>query len=203
MSVYDYNKTAPDVKAYLPVGYKGDVYRITREWLDIIPAPKTPIKYLEIGAYHGASICSVMKTHTTHASSIVHCIDPWFDYDEFDEYKNTQPTNYSLFLQNVSKLDIKDLNKLYIHRGLSNTIVPTFPDESFDIIFIDGNHATQYVFEDALLASKKVKRGGWIVFDDFDQKDVKAGIDYFMHMYSNLFEKNIMHNGQLFSHRKE
>ncbi|MBU1110792.1 class I SAM-dependent methyltransferase [Patescibacteria group bacterium] len=53
-------------------------------------------------------------------------------------------------------------------QGWSNWVVKTIPDESLDFVFIDGNHAYEYVVEDIALWSKKVKKGGIIYGHDFD-----------------------------------
>jgi predicted O-methyltransferase YrrM len=50
----------------------------------------------------------------------------------------------------------------------SEDAVSWFADESIDILHIDGNHATEAVLKDVRLFLPKVKRGGYIWFDDAD-----------------------------------
>jgi hypothetical protein len=199
---YDYSKTTELVKSYLPKEYKGDVFRLSYSWQTIIPITNEPIKIMEIGTYHGANVCSYMKTYTQHNKSEIHCVDPYIDYKGYGEYKSKQQSNYSIFLNNISKLEPIDLNKIYIHRGLSEDIVPLFPNESFDIIFIDGNHDKKYVLEDAVLCFKKLKLGGWMVFDDMQCKEVSDAVHVFLTIYSPFFELFKMENAQLFIKRK-
>lgn len=199
---YNYSNTNDFIKSQLPLGFQGNVYRISYNWLTIIPDIKEPIKILEIGVYHGANVCSLMKTYACHNKTEIHCVDPWIDYNGYNEYISNQPSNYSIFLNNISKLNIIDVNKIYIHRELSENIVPNFVNESFDIIFIDGNHAKQYVLEDSIFCFKKIKKGGWMIFDDMQDKEVSDAVRLFLDIYSQYFEVFKIHNAQLFIKRK-
>lgn len=197
-SPYDYVHTTPYVKGLLPDGYVGNVYRLSDSWTAVFPTSDTPYTILEIGAYHGSNICSLMKTYARHAGSKIHCVDPWYDYEEYSEYKDAQSTNYSIFLKNITKLAPIDLNKIYLYRGLSEDIVPTFSDNMFDIIFIDGNHETKYTLEDAVLCFKKLKPGGWMIFDDMQSEVVSRSVDVFISIYRPFVKNLAIHNGQFF-----
>lgn len=179
-------------KEQIQDGFVGPIFTLTDNWLPVIPLPKGPIKYLEIGAFFGANICSIMKTYAAAEGSEVHCVDPWSDYDGYPEYKNDQHNIYAGFLSNMSRLAPKDNQKLYIHRGFSADILPTFKSEYFDIIYIDGNHEASYVAEDAILAFKKVRPGGYIIFDDFTWDGVKCGFEAFYHAYSTHLEQPVI-----------
>jgi hypothetical protein len=170
------------------IGFSGAIFTLTDNWLPVIPLPTSPIKYLEIGAFHGANVCSIVKTYAAVAGSEVHCVDPWKDYDAYPEYKGQQNQVYSIFLHNICKLSDEELNKLYIHRSFSADIIPTFPDNYFDIIYIDGNHEAPYVLEDAILSFKKLKVGGHLIFDDFTWDGVQAGLNSFMNTHKDYFE---------------
>ena len=87
------------------------------------------------------------------------------DYDEYPEYKGYQETGWETFNRNIQKCT--DSSKFVVKRGFSDDIVPTFPDQFFDLIFVDGNHETEYVYRDGLMSLEKVKIGGYIVFDDY------------------------------------
>jgi hypothetical protein len=124
-----YENASESAKALLPIGFQGNVYRLADNWEVVIPKMEQPIKILEIGVYHGANMCSLVKTYATHELSEIHCVDPWMDYEEYPEYKQEQSTNYSIFLKNISKLSPTDVHKIYVYRGLSEDIVPTFQTE--------------------------------------------------------------------------
>jgi hypothetical protein len=199
---YDYSKISYLETTWLPPGYKGNVYNMSYKWKDIIPTTRDPIRVMEIGAYHGANVCCLTKSHAIHTGSEIHVIDPWTDYKGYDEYKDEQAMNYANFMRNISKLSPCDLAKIFIHRMKSEEIDKKFADEMFDIIYIDGNHKTKFVLEDSIMAYKKIKRGGWIVFDDVFDPEVKEGIQIFLHLYKSYFASDIhTKNGQLFIQR--
>jgi hypothetical protein len=176
----------------LPEGFDGIIYNLSYKWLEVIPKTDEPIKYLEIGAYQGANVCSLVKTYATHKDSEIHCVDPWFDYDGYNEYKTKQQTNYSKFLRNISKLDPEDIQKIHIHRDLSKNVLPTFKDDMFDMIYIDGNHHRTYVLEDAIHAFRKLKPGGWMIFDDMHHEEVDNDVQCFMTSFGPEFSKQII-----------
>ena len=114
----------------------------------------------------------------------MYCIDPWEDYDDYNEYKNQQPKIYNSFINNVENSGVKD--KIIINRGYSYLEIPKFPDEFFDIIYIDGNHEPDYVLEDAVLSFRKLKKNGIMIFDDYGWGGpdlTKKGIDGFLSGY--------------------
>ena len=54
-----------------------------------------------------------------------------------------------------------------IHEGDSSTIMQSFPDDYFDVIYIDGDHYYEGVKKDVVAAYSKIKQGGHIVFNDY------------------------------------
>lgn len=54
-----------------------------------------------------------------------------------------------------------------LHLGDSSTTLSQFQDESFDWIYIDGDHRPDGVSKDAKVASTKVKTDGILVFNDY------------------------------------
>lgn len=199
---YDYSKASEYEKTLLPQGFIGNVYNLSYKWGKFIPEYETPIKIMEIGVYHGANVCSYMKTYAKNIYTEIHCVDPWIDYEEYPEYQNKQKTNYSIFMNNISKLNPVDLNKIYIHRGFSGNIVSTFQDESFDIIYIDGNHESKYVLEDAVLSFKKLKKGGWLIFDDIHDSFVMNAIQSFLFVNKSNFVSINSYSSQLILNKK-
>ena len=149
-----------------------------------------PIHYLEIGTFYGANLFSVANSYGLHSNSQLICIDPWEDYDDYPEYKNQQQTVYDTFLNNLENSGQKD--KIHVHRGYSNKVVPTLQDNFFDIIYIDGNHEPEYVLEDAVLCFRKLKVGGIMVFDDYGWGGpdlTQKGIDGFLSGYHKRITK--------------
>lgn len=184
---YDYSNIHLEEQKLLPIGYKGNVYNMSYKWKDIIKPTYDAIKILEIGAYHGANVCCLTQTHALNSASQIHCVDPWYDYDAYPEYRHHQATNYAQFIRNISKMNACDIAKIYLHRVKSEEAWTRFADEMFDIIYIDGNHDEKYVLQDATLAFPKLKKGGWLIFDDFSWDGVKSGFGLFLMTYHSKF----------------
>lgn len=56
---------------------------------------------------------------------------------------------------------------LQVKKGDSSSILHTFPDNTFDMIYIDGDHSYEGVKKDLQASIYKVKPGGWIMGHDF------------------------------------
>ena len=178
--------------------FTGVQYRLANNWmnhLNINDYENKAINYLEIGAFYGANILSVANSYRRHIDSKLYCIDPWKDYEDYPEYKNEQPKIYDTFMTNIEKSGEKE--KIVINRGYSNTEIPKFDDDFFDIIYIDGNHEPEYVLEDAVLSFRKLKKSGIMIFDDYGWGGpdlTQRGIDGFISGYHkriiNLGERN-------------
>jgi predicted O-methyltransferase YrrM len=119
------------------------------------------------------------------------CIDPWLDYDDYPEYKGRQESVYDAFTRNLDSSGQKE--KITVVRGFSHNEIPKFEDESFDIIYIDGNHEPDYVLEDAVLAFRKLKIDGLLIFDDYGWGGpdlTTRGIDAFRSAYHKRISTN-------------
>lgn len=170
--------------------FQGIKYKDATNWIGFVPQTSTPIRYLEIGVLCGNNVLSVEKLYASHPESVLVCVDPWIDYGEYPEYKGKITTYYDYFCQNTEHI----AEKLDVYRDFSHKVLPTLEDESFDIVYIDGNHETHYVVEDAVLAFRKLKSGGWLIFDDYEGNDVPPGIDAFIQGYRKKISPFVAHN---------
>ena len=176
------------VKEYYQETYKdyfGPVYKQPdRWWIPRINIDYTsPINYLEIGVFYGIHAIQVSEK-LTNPSSKIQCVDPWIDYNEYHEYLGQQNKIWNAFNRNLSKCENR--NKFEIHRGFSDDILPTFSDNFFDIVYVDGNHETEYVYRDGCMSFQKLKKRGYMIFDDYDWKETKVGIDRFINEYKSM-----------------
>ena len=182
--------------------FKGIKYRLANNWFSKISPEEyknKSINYLEVGTFYGANLLSVANTYGLHENSKLYCIDPWEDYDDYSEYKDQQDIIYNTFIKNIDNSNHKE--KIIINRGYSNKIIPTFNDNFFDIIYIDGNHEPEYVLEDAVLSFRKLKKGGIMIFDDYGwggPKLTKQGIDSFVRGYHKRITRLGILNTQVF-----
>jgi hypothetical protein len=144
------------------------------------------IRYLEVGVFYGIHLFEVAKTFP---NAQLYGVDPWLEYDEYSEYKGEQNSILSGFKRNLYKCP--DKTRIQTYRGFSSDIVPLFPNDFFDIVYVDGNHATEYVYKDACMSFEKTKSGGYIVFDDMDEKDwpqTRKGVRQFEDEYADKIE---------------
>lgn len=197
MQYLPFNRTQPNTRVVLPAfqlpeTFKGTSYRLADNWFPFVNVDSTkPIRYGEIGTFYGANLISVAMTYAQHPDSTLVAIDPWIDYDDYPEYKGQQISIYDTFRNNIAPY----ASKIDVRRGYSHEILPTLEDNSFDILYIDGNHEPEYVLEDAVLAFRKLKVGGMLIFDDYGWGGpdlTKRGIDAFL----NGYHKRIVVLGQ-------
>jgi hypothetical protein len=86
------------------------------------------------------------------------CIDPWDTYQDNrrgggkeQHYKNYEKTKARLAPYNATLI-----------RKFSTEAARDFADNSLDFVFLDGNHDFDYVMEDIITWSRKVRKGGII-----------------------------------------
>jgi hypothetical protein len=181
--------------------FEGVAYRTAVNWLPHIPLAEfagRPINYLEIGVFYGANLLSVCDTYAKHPGSRAFAVDPWADYDEYSEYRGQQDSAYAAFRRNLERSG--HLEKVRVLRGYSHAVVPALEDGLFDIVYIDGNHEPEYVVEDAVLAFRKLKAGGYMIFDDFGWGGpdlTQRGIEAFCHAFHKRIQHVALHDSQM------
>jgi len=192
--------------------FKGYCWRLCNNWFNTVPEFEGPIVYLEIGTLCGANLISVCKTYGRHPDSRFHVIDPWCDSPSYNEYRtpdghpfNVQENNYQCFLYNIESSGEKD--RVTVYRDFSYDVLIYLQEESYDLIYIDGSHNAPDVLEDAVLAFRRAKVGGWIVFDDYDWQDEfgngpKSAIDAFFQVYKDKLANVQVIRGQAFCQKK-
>ena len=65
-----------------------------------------------------------------------------------------------------------------IEIGRSQTMLASYPDEHFDLIYVDGDHSFEGVRDDAELGAKKLKETGVLVFNDYTMYDYLNNFPY-------------------------
>jgi predicted O-methyltransferase YrrM len=122
-----------------------------------------PVRYLEIGSFEGRSLAFV---HTLLKGDVrITSIDPFTDYSEFADVSWAAVS--AIFAANVESIGAKD--DVRVLKGRSIDHLPKLLDagETFDLIFIDGSHATLDIMVDAALAWQMLACGGLMIFDDY------------------------------------
>jgi predicted O-methyltransferase YrrM len=145
---------------------------------------------LEIGALYGGSSVYILEEFCKEEGSHHYIMD--INTNEFIE-NNINP--------------YKD--KLTYLLGESSDSFKQFTEKNvFDLIYIDGNHMSKYVLEDAVNSFYILKNGGYMIFDDFgggwEQEkhlQVKTAVESFVHSYEKYLD--VVHQGYQFIIRKK
>lgn len=163
--------------------YKTTDYKFSEDWFSgNIPTwkrmfewmgwtNKTPLAFLEIGAYEGRSTTWLVDNMMDHPNSILVSIDT---FEGSVEHSSGQKEN---LLERFQKNAVvaKWPEKIRPIRGDSKIVLSQMlmSPAKFDFIYVDGSHETYDVIVDGILAWQLLKPGGMIVFDDvlWDKKD--------------------------------
>jgi predicted O-methyltransferase YrrM len=152
-------------------------------------AGKPNIKALEVGSYEGRSAVWLLDNILTHPSSHMTCVDNFS--------VNGSEKVHQRFLRNMSKFK----SKYNLLKGVSRDMLklPKITKERYDIIYIDADHTSKNVLEDAVLCFPLLNHGGIMIFDDYtdnkehDNNCPKPAINAFMAAYAN--EIRVLHIG--------
>jgi predicted O-methyltransferase YrrM len=141
------------------------------------------LRTLEIGSFEGRSALWLLENILTHPSSQLICVDPFLPHIEVRFDHNLR------LCANPQRLQKR--------QGYSQDVLPTLPSHHFDLIYVDGNHQAVHVLFDAMQAWRLLKKGGILIFDDYqwhDKTDPRASqrpqlaIDLFLEQHANQLE---------------
>ena len=121
-------------------------------------------KGVEVGTFKG----DFAKTILSSWGGTLYMIDPWRGLgSEYDDTSNMVKEEHADSYHNTMN-SIKGFeHRAFMLRGLSNELIDLFQDESLDFVYIDGNHAYDFVIEDIKLWYPKVKKGGLVMGHDY------------------------------------
>jgi hypothetical protein len=114
----------------------------------------------EIGVDRGLFAADICKANP---GVKLYGIDPWQDYPEYGEVY-TQPYAEACYAEAQRRLAPYDVELI---RKLSMEAVGQFADDELDFVYIDGNHAYQFVLDDITAWSRKVRPGGIVSGHDY------------------------------------
>jgi hypothetical protein len=92
------------------------------------------------------------------------CVDPWQSYPAYDDNKNKPDEIHQAFLKATATLSPYGATFL---RMPSVDAAKLVPDQSLDVVYIDGNHIAEFVRADVEAWLPKVKPGGLICGHDY------------------------------------
>lgn len=114
------------------------------DFLDFIYKTTDPQEVVSVDLFEG-----INHSGDKDGQNIVHC-------NLNDEYSN--------LLSKYDKTNVK------IIKGDVQKVLSDFPDEYFDVIYIDADHSFDSVYADLNLSYKKTKKGGIISGHDFKKE---------------------------------
>lgn len=153
---------------------------------------------LTCGHAHGAEI-GVFEGDTTEALlahlpelELLICVDPFERYPAFDASTPKKEGKVATADLVKVKAAFKDRiapysSKCNFMNEYSSTAASAVPSDFLDFVFIDGNHAYEYVKEDIQLWAPKVKPGGLIVGHDYVAKPGYGVIQAVNEMFSRFY----------------
>jgi len=144
---------------------------------------------VEIGVFGGSSVYPMAEALRFSEKGLIYAIDPWKAKDCQVGYEPEDP-NYTWWTDiNLEKVYI-NFTKLITNNNLSKfcrimrttsaEAAPSFENESIDILHIDGNHSEEAALLDAKLFFPKVKKNGYIWFDDVNWSSTSKAVNYLL-----------------------
>lgn len=157
---------------------------------DLILATK-PKTIVEIGVFYGKSLICQSLALKKNGDGKIYGIDPW-NVVESIKYMSEQDTikwwselNYENIYQkclcNVIDFQVEDYVEI-IKNSAVNAIDKI--DFDIDILHIDGNHEEKSSYKDVALYVPKMKRGGFLWFNDANWSQCKKSISLIENTYN-------------------
>lgn len=105
-------------------------------------------------------------------------IDPWAHLPDWNKPFNVTSTDFdSVYHEALSKTAFAT-ERTVILRGKTTDVVHKIPDNSLDLVYIDGDHTLRGITIDLISLFPKVKTGGFIGGDDLTQTPWQHGTQY-------------------------
>jgi len=171
-----------------------DSLKYIQEKFDIDLSQKSPIK-LPIDKYRGLSslfgelgfrvgaeigvnkgryskwLCHKMRRNKPK----LFLVDPYLSYQEYGEYSDQEGLDA---IYEEAQVRLARYNCEFVKKK-SMDAIRDFNDNSLDFVYIDANHAFEFVVNDIAEWSKKVKPGGIISGHDYSKhfQEVKIAVD--------------------------
>lgn len=134
---------------------------------------------VEIGVFHGT-----YTRRLAQSGLKIYGIDPWLAYGDYIYFQNDQK---EIDRQYADALKVaSEYPNVTLIKKTSMDAVVDFPENSIDLVYIDGNHQFKYIAEDLYEWSKRVRRGGFIAGHDYAYihgGHVKQMVDCFVDCY--------------------
>jgi predicted O-methyltransferase YrrM len=122
-------------------------------------------RVLEVGSQFGYSTVVMALVATA-----VHAVD-WHQGDDIVGDHDSLPKLWV----NLGRYDVRE--RVVVHVGRSETVLPLLPAGSFDFAFHDADHTTEAVLTDARLILPLLAPGALLAFHDFGRYGVREAVE--------------------------
>tara|TARA_Y100000592_G_C5444346_1_gene305165 strand:- start:870 stop:1421 length:552 start_codon:yes stop_codon:yes gene_type:complete len=160
-------------------------YKFTTDWTwkgkkwkfikSNLPSDNINTRCLEIGAFEGRTTITLSKYF-----DYVDVVDPWKDYWDIPDASEA----YERFKHNT-----QECNNIVVYRDESKKILPLLNHYTYDLIYIDGDHSVDAVYNDIKMSCNLLKEDGVIIIDDYKEKtlpEVRLGVIKWLEEDNNL-----------------
>ncbi len=128
----------------------------------------------EIGISEGDNFELMIK----HNPKVAVAIDPWIDdgilaHNDSDDLQETLDKMYQGFLKKVANKPF-----VQVYREYSYEAVKHFPNEYFDLVYIDGDHTFEGCYKDLNDWYPKIKKGKFLTGHDYWEATNELGVKF-------------------------
>ena len=139
--------------------------------LDLIPQLLNQLcpngKGVEIGVFKGEFSKHILENW----DGTLYLVDPWRELDEAEYADSSNHKNHNAaYLETMSRIAGHE-DRAFMIRALSHQAASLFPNNSLDYVYIDGNHAYEWVKQDIETWWPKLKKGGIFAGHDYISMD--------------------------------
>lgn len=159
----------------------------------------------EIGVYKGDFSTEILRVVRP---AKLHLVDPWlfqpspeFSRSWYGGVLGADQSNMDAIYHSVLEKFRPNIvsGQVEVHRGKSADTYSQFPDQYFDWIYVDGDHRYEGVMKDFEFFGPKVKFGGMIAGDDYENPGwwnggVKKAVDEML--ARRAYEKILIRDNQ-------
>jgi predicted O-methyltransferase YrrM len=131
----------------------------------------TAARFLELGCFQGMATTWMVDKILTHPDAKITCVDTFEGSPEHQP--NLRENLWNIFHSKTKKYG----SKVQVYKGYTSTILKTL-SESYDFIYVNADHRASSVLEDAVLAFRRLKVGGFLCFDDYKSSMVPREVDH-------------------------
>jgi SAM-dependent methyltransferase len=114
--------------------------------------------FAEVGTLYGDFIVQVLDANQPRE---VHLFDLGF--------QNIRPEH---------RRKLNDYGRVHYHQGESSKKLSEIPDSSFDVVYIDGDHSYQGVWQDLTQGLRALKPAGYLICNDYTNWDCIQSLPY-------------------------